>query len=395
MSNFSTVLQSDIVKGETLDKIINEYICHEVEIGINELLKHELTVFLDYEKHDPIGYNTGNNRNGKYTRQLKTKYGEVQIEIPRDRNGEFHQRTLRPYTRQEDSLETTIIQLYQKGITTNEIADLVEKMYGHHYSPATISNITQLVEGSVNEFHLREIQSRYAVIYCDATFLNVRRDSVAKEALHVLIGINLDGQKEILDYRLFPGESCDNYREMFIDLKHRGLSDVLLFVSDGLVGLPNVISEMFPHCDHQSCWVHIDRNIMRLVRATERSSIMNQVKQIYQADTLEEATAILTSTIQDLQTRYPKVSKLLSNNPSLLTFYRYPKQIQHSIYTTNLIEGFNKHLKRSTNRKEQFPNEDSLDRFVGVRCIDYNQKFTNRIHKGFGQVTSELEAMFN
>ena len=149
MTNFTTRLLSAVAAGQNIDELF----CKELESAVNELLKTELTVFLDYEKYDPIGYNSGNSRNGYYSRSLKTKYGEIQAQIPRDRNGEFNQQTVSPYKRQTSDLETTVLQLYSKGITTAEIADLIEKMYGHAYTPATISNMTRMVQEWVRQYH--------------------------------------------------------------------------------------------------------------------------------------------------------------------------------------------------------------------------------------------------
>lgn len=216
-----------------------------------------------YEKYDPIGYNSGDSWNGIYIRQLMTKFGEITVEVPRDRKGDFKQQTIPVYKRNDDSLETTVIQLYQKGVTTSEIAELIEKMYGHYYTPATISNLTKQVEQQVNEFHSRPLQNRYVVIYGDATYLNVRRDSVAKEALHVLVGIDEYGHKEVLDYRLYKSEFL------------------------------------------------------------------------------------------------------------------------------------NKKLKHDIERKEQFPNEDSLDHFTCMKVLDYNQRFSDMVHKGFGLVIAELINLFD
>jgi len=138
-----------------------------------------------------------------------------------------------PYKQSSAYLEETIIQLYRKGITTREIADLIERMYGQHYSPTTVSNLAKLLDQDVQAFHQRQVKPKYVAVYCDATFLNVRRDKVGKEALHMLIGIDAEGYKEVLDYALYPTESCLNYKEMLLDLKTRGLEQVLLFISDG------------------------------------------------------------------------------------------------------------------------------------------------------------------
>lgn len=381
MSNFNT----DIIKSLSQGISIEEIIRLELEEVINQLLLNELTVFLDYEKYDVIGYNSGNSRNGYYSRSLQTKYGEININVPRDRNGEFKQQTVPTYDRRTDSLETTILQLYSRGVTTSEIADLIEKMYGHAYSKQTISNITKAVEVNVEAFHNRTFDKRYAALYCDATMLNVRRGSVAKEALHIIIGITEDGHKDILDYRLYPNEAASNYTDMLQDLSERGLEEVLIIISDGLTGIRDACLNVYPKADHQTCWVHIQRNIAKLVRATDRKEIMNAVKPLYQSSKLEEALQEYDNLKETYGKKYPKIFKLLESNESLYSFYKYPIQIRRSIYTTNLVEGLNKQLKRQTKKKEQFPNEDSLERFVCNYFLDYNARLGSRIHKGFGE----------
>jgi transposase-like protein len=394
MTNISTEIQGLLAKGVTLSQSINEVVRSEIETAVNELLQTELTVFLDYEKYDPKGYNSGNSRNGSYTRQLSTKYGDITVEIPRDRKGEFKQQTVPVYKRTDDALETTVIQLYQKGVTTSEIADLVEKMYGHYYTPATVSNITKQVEIHVKEFHERKLQSRYVVIYGDATYINIRRDTVAKEALHVLIGIDEYGYKEVLDYRLYPTEGASNYRDMLEGLKQRGVEQVLLFITDGLKEIRNACLEVFPHAKHQGCWVHLDRAIAKHVRNKDRKEVLDDVKKIYQSKTKEEAQTAAKAYEEKYKKKYPQAVQVLKNTESLYSFYDFPKEIRSSLYTSNLIEGFNKMLKKDIKRKEQFPNEASEDRFICVKSLDYNRKFGNHIHKGFGKVTAELISMF-
>lgn len=391
MENFNTHLYEALLKNQSVEEVMRK----ELEEAINELLKTELTIFLDYEKYDVRGYHSGDSRNGFYTRQLKTKFGMITVEIPRDRNGEFKQQTIHPYQRSTDSLEATVIQLYQTGITTQEISALMEKMYGHYYTPQTISNITKAVAEDVIAYHTRVMQKRYSVIYCDATYINVRRDSVSKEALHILIGITVEGTKEVLDYRLYPSESALNYQEMLRDLKSRGLEEVLLFVSDGLTGIKDACLNVFPKARHQSCWTHMDRNVAHYVRAKDRHEVLEDLKRVYQSSTKPGALEQLEQFIRKYVKRYPKVTLMLEKNESLLTFYDFPRAIHSSIYTTNLIENCNKQFKRIVHRKEQFPNEDSLDRFVCTFTKDYNQRFGFKIHKGFGSITAEIETIFD
>lgn len=219
MNELNTELTLALLNNQSIDEVFRSFL----EEAMNNLLKTELTAFLGYEKNSADGYNTGNSRNGYYSRTLDTKFGTIHLNIPRDRNGEFDQQLVPDYSRRTDDLETTIITMYRKGITTREIADLVDKMYGHYYSPTTISNISKSVEDQVKTFHERHLSDKYAVILMDATYLNVRRDSVAKEPLYVLLGITPDGTREILDYALYPSEAASNYEEMLARIKTRGL----------------------------------------------------------------------------------------------------------------------------------------------------------------------------
>ncbi|MBQ9154230.1 MAG: IS256 family transposase [Solobacterium sp.] len=394
MNDITTELFKGLQNGSNISDAVNELLRQEVETAVNTLLQQELTTFLDYEKWDPIGYNTGDSRNGSYRRSLDTKFGKITVTIPRDRNGEFKQHTVPRYQRNDGSLEDMVIQLYRRGITTAEIADLIEKMYGSYYTPQTISNMTKMTEELVQKFHGRNLNRRYSVIYADATYINVRRDSVAKEALHILIGINDEGIKELLDYRLYPSESAENYRELLKDIKDRGVKEVLLFISDGLKELRNVFLEEYPCSSHQACWVHIGRAVGRNIRRKDSTSIYADLKKIYRAGTEEESRAEYESFTEKYGKQYPKAVKVLKNCPSLFTFYSFPEAIRKSIYTSNPIESFNKQLKRDIKRKEQFPNEDSLDRFTCVKAIDYNRRSAAHAMKGFKEAAYELDQLF-
>jgi len=203
MNDFTTELLKTLLEGKNITEIFR----YHVECAVNQLLRYELREFLDYDKYDRKGFNSDNSRNGYYERTLKTEYGDLSLRIPRDRNGEFENQTLTPYKRQNDTVESMIIHLYSNGMTTEEISRIIEKMYGHHYTKQTVSNITASVVGDIQAFNHRTLPKRYVVIYLDATHLPVRRDTVTKEALYFALGITPEGYKEILSYSLFPTES--------------------------------------------------------------------------------------------------------------------------------------------------------------------------------------------
>lgn len=390
MNNLTTdILQTLATKGD-----LNELFRSHLELAVNTLLRTELTAFLDYEKYDRIGFHSGNSRNGSYDRTVKTEYGELHLQIPRDRNGEFKQQTLPAYKRTNGTLEETVIHLFQKGITMSEIADLIEKMYGHHYTPQTMSNMTKVFTEEVSAFKKRKLNSHYAVIYLDATYIPLKRKTVEKEAIHIAVGIRPDGAKEVLGYAIAPNESTVTWKEILEDLSDRGVNDVLLFVTDGLKGIKDTIHHVFPQAAYQHCCVHVSRNISSKVRVADRKEICEDFKTIYQADSRETALEARLAFSEKWRSSYSKLAKSILENDNLLTFYDFPLSIRRSLYSTNLIESFNKQIKKYSRRKEQFQNEESMDRYLVSRFDTYNQKFLTRIHRGFQQAEAELEKMF-
>ena len=219
MTQFTTDIMQALVKKEDISEVFRKHL----ETAVNTLLQTELTAFLDYEKYDRIGFNSGNSRNGAYARTLHTEYGDLELSMPRDRNGEFNQQTVAPYKRSNDTLEAFVIHMFQKGVTMSEISDLIEKMYGHHYTSQTISNMTKVMSEQVEAFKSRPLEQRYACVYLDATYIALKRDTVSKEAVYITIGIREDGSKEVLAYTVAPTESAFVWEEVLLDLKERGV----------------------------------------------------------------------------------------------------------------------------------------------------------------------------
>ena len=288
-----------------------------------------------------------------------------------------------------------VLALYGGGMSEREISSFMDEKYNLYYSPTTISNMTKSLVNRTEEFHTRRLQKKYAVIYLDATFVPVRRDTSNKEALHVVVGVEPNGTREVLDAVLFPTEAATNYEELLRRLKRRGVEQVLLFISDGLKGMRDAVKRVFPKAEHQSCWVHLSRTVCRLIRNKDRKEILGDLRTIYTQDSAEKARMELGRFLEKHSGKYPKLSGVFSNTESLFSYYSFPKSIRASIYTSNLIENNNKGLKRKTKVKEQFPNEDALDQFVCCYYSEYNRKSCQRAHKGFKEAEAELLAMFD
>lgn len=343
-----------------------------------------------------LPFKANNYRNGQYFRLIDSEYGKLKIAVPRDRQGKFHNHLLPAYSRRQDALETTIIQLYSKGVTTREIADLIEKMYGSYYSATTVSNITAQVTEQIEAFHQRTIKANYVCLFLDATYLPLRRDTVQREAVYIALGITPTGIKEVLDYRIAPSENAEVWSEMAADLKQRGLKQVQLIIADGMVGLQPALLHAFPKAKFQRCLVHVMRNISTHVRLKDREVILNDFKQLHSVTNKTEAHKMLADFYSTWEKQYTNlISHIRSIEKELLAFLAFPAAIRPTIYSTNIIESLNKKIKRKTKAKEQFPNEKSLDNFIGVQVISYNENNFNRIHRGFGQVKDTLESLFD
>ena len=375
---------------------INDLFRQKLQQAVNDLLESELTAFLGYNPYERDGWNTGNSRNGAYYRKVDTQFGQIEIKVPRDRNGEFHQHTMPDYKRHTDVLEQTVIKLYSKGVTTREIADLIEKMYGGYYSPAMVSNISKEMIPKVEAYHQRHLSDKFFCVYLDATYIPLKRVTYEREAVYIAIGIKPNGHKEVIDYCIAPTENIEIWSEMLKGFKSRGLEQVELFLSDGVVGMKEAICQSYPKAHFQRCLVHVMRNISAKMRVDDRQKALNEFKQIHTQSNKEMAVQVLHEFYQNWEKAYKNVVRDLRQvEPDLLTFYNYPPAIRASIYSTNMIESFNNRLKRKTKPKTEFPTEQSLATFIGVQAMDYNDRYFNRIHKGFGQVRDTLESYFD
>ena len=375
---------------------INDLFRQKLQQAVNDLLESELTAFLGYNPYERDGWNTGNSRNGAYYRKVDTQFGQIEIKVPRDRNGEFHQHTMPDYKRHTDVLEQTVIKLYSKGVTTREIADLIEKMYGGYYSPAMVSNISKEMIPKVEAYHQRHLSDKFFCVYLDATYIPLKRVTYEREAVYIAIGIKPNGHKEVIDYCIAPTENIEIWSEMLKGFKSRGLEQVELFLSDGVVGMKEAICQSYPKAHFQRCLVHVMRNISAKMLVDDRQKALDEFKQIHTQSNKEMAVQVLHEFYQNWEKAYKNVVRDLRQvEPDLLTFYNYPPAIRASIYSTNMIESFNNRLKRKTKPKTEFPTEQSLDTFIGVQAMDYNDRYFNRIHKGFGQVRDTLESYFD
>lgn len=384
----------DLLKLLSSPEDLRESIRQMVQDAMNDLMKVELDSVLGYQRYGREGESSQNCRNGSYQRFFDTEYGPVELNVPRDRKNEFSTALFDAYQRRSPWLEDMVIALYQKGNTTSEICELIEKLYGHHYSKQTVSNITEASQALVERFNQRPLKKRYSILYIDATFTKIRRTTVESEAVYLVLGIDEEGKREILSYCITPNESSEIWKDVFEDLKNRGVEQVLLGVMDGLKGLDTSFLSYFPKADIQRCTVHFMRNICKRVRVQDRLEVATELKEIFASRNELEALERCETMKQKWKKAYPKLFEDYLNRPHMFTYFKYPISIWGSIRTTNWIENTNKQLKRLIKKKEQFPNEGSAERFLVNLFTIQNEKLGSRIMKGFDLAYPKLVGMF-
>jgi transposase-like protein len=391
MKGFNPTMTS-IANSETND-YLTELVVQFVKEKIELIMKEEIRNFIQVDHAD-----TPNTRNGYYSRTLNTRFGKIDaLQVPRDRLGEFQTQMFEPYHRRDGWLEEAVIHMYKGGMSTREVAHFVESIIGVHYSPTTISNITHTVMEDIEAWQNRPLKKRYSVIYLDGLYFSLRRDSVAKEVIYVAMGVDEDGYRQILGFYVGGIESAHGWKELLESLYRRGATEVLLGVFDGLIGLEEAFHSVYPKADVQRCVVHKIRNTFPKIRAKDKSEFLNNLKQVYTAPCREEANKQFHLFEVRWGTTYPKeVASWRNDLPVLLTFYKYPADIRSSIYTTNAIERTVKEIRKRLYPMNSVPNVEAAEKIVYLVVKDYNERWANRIIRGFGmeETKQALDKMY-
>ena len=374
------------------DDMINDLIKNFIE----KMLKGELTEFLNYDKYESAGKNSGNSRNGNYSRNFQTKYGVIEkLEVPRDRNNDFQTALFEPYKRRDDWLEQTVIQMYARGLSTRDIANLIEQMYGQKYSATSVSNLTDIAVKEIEQWKNRPLEKRYSVLFIDALSIKIRREHVGNESAYIIIGINEEGYRQILDFYIGVTESATLWEEVLMNLKSRGVEQVLLGVMDGLPGLTDAFLKVYPKADVQRCVVHKVRNTLHKVKKKHTDEIVTDLKKIYKAPSREYAEQALNDFSSKWDKLYPHLAQSwFEDKDELFAFYKYPDSIQKSIYTTNWIERANKEIRKRLKTMNSLPNEKAAEKILYLKIIDYNSKWSERRLKGFLAARDKLIQLF-
>jgi transposase-like protein len=343
------------------------------------MLEAELTAKLGYEKYEAKGRNSGNNRNGKYSRKVRSSGGEVEVAVPRDRNGEFEPKLLHKYETSSNELEDKIITLYAKGLSVRDIHDSLQEMYGLDVSPSTISTITEKVLPLVEAWQSRRLEAIYPLIYLDAIYVNLKREGrIENTAVYVVLAVNLEGRKDVLGHWVGDGaEGAKFWTHVLGQLQARGVQDILIACVDGLSGFKEAIQAVFPKTRIQRCILHQIRNSLKYVSYTEQDDFMHDLKAVYQALTREAAEAALLKLSENWGQKYAVAVRAWETNwADLSTFFDFPYEIRRLIYTNNAIEGYNRQLRKVTRNKTVFPTEEAIRKSFYLAHRDIAAKWT-------------------
>lgn len=364
---------------------------------LQEILEAELDHELGYSKYDWKNKETSNNRNGHTGKTVRSRLGgKVRIKVPRDAKGEFEPVVVKKHERKvSDSIDEMIIGMYAKGMSTRDIKEHVASAYGLDVSAEMVTRITDKVLPLAREWQNRPLEPLYAILYLDGVVFNVVQDGqVTKKTAYTIYGINVDGYKEVLGVWIGEVESSKFWMRVLVDLKNRGVKDILIACVDGLKGFPEAIESAYPKTEIQRCIVHQIRYSTRFVSYKDRKPFCKDMKKIYTAPNEEEGKRALDEFENEWGDKYPYAIKSWRDNwEQLSTFFKYPEEIRRIIYTTNTIESFHRTIRKVTKTKSSFPTDDSLFKLLYLVVIDKSEKWTMPI-QNWGTILNQLGIYF-
>jgi len=367
---------------------------------LQKVMESELDTQLGYEKSERTVNNdekalSKNYRNGYSQKTIKSRLGEVQVKIPRDRNGEYEPKIIEKYDRNADGMEGKILSLYSCGMSQRDISEQIKNLYNVEISPELVSKISEKIMPEVTAWQNRPLEPIYPFIFMDAIHYKVKEDhQIVTKAAYVVIGITLDGNKDILGIWIGEHESSKFWLGVLNDLKSRGILDVYLFCVDGLKGFQEAIAAVYPKAQIQRCIIHQIRYSTKYVGYKDIKPLMADLKLVYKAVTEEEALDNLTAFKEKWGKEYPSCVKSWEDNWGILsTFFAYPPEIRRIIYTTNIIEGLNRQFRQVTKNKPSFVNDDSLRKLLYLASKKIVGRWTQRC-RNWDVVLSQLNILF-
>ncbi len=357
---------------------LNDFSKALLKLTTEGALNGEIDHHLGYEKYDPKGNGSGNSRNGKSTKTLKGDFGELEIDVPRDRNGTFEPELIKKYQTRVTGMDDQILALYAKGMTTRDISATFKEMYGVDASHTLISKVTDSVKEQVTIWQNRPLDRIYPIMYLDCIVVKVHEDKrVINKSVYLALGVNMEGNKELLGLWISQTEGSKFWLSVLTELKNRGVEDVFIMCTDGLKGFPEAIEAVFPKTITQTCIVHLIRNSLKYVPHKHKKQVAKDLKTIYTAASVEEAELALECVEEIWGEKYGAVIKVWRGAWARLTpFLGFPPEIRKVVYTTNAIESVNSVLRKVINQRKIFPNDDSVMKTLYLAIKSASRKWT-------------------
>ena len=391
----------EVKKCKTIDDVIGKdgLVQRLIKDVLENILEVEMGEHLGRDKYDrqtDIDQDDRNYRNGYSKKTLRSSFGDVDLDVPRDRKAEFEPQIIKKYETVCNELDKKIISLYAKGMSTRDIQAEVEDLYGITLSPSMISKITDKVIATATEWQNRMLDEIYPIVYLDAMYFKVRSNGkIVNKAVYICLGYTLEGYKDILGIWVDEAEGAKFWLSICNDLKNRGVKKILIACMDGLKGLPQAIKTVFPTVDIQTCIVHQIRNSIKYIASKDKKAFMKDLKEVYKATTEELALAQLDNLKEKWGSNYGMVIDSWYNNwNNLDTFFKFSPQIRKLIYTTNVLEGFNRQVRKFTKVRTIFPTDESLNKCVYLATMEIMEKWTQPIHN-WGTTLAELSLYFD
>jgi transposase-like protein len=392
------VVAAELAKAESMDDFFGKdgIFAKLFANTLESMMEEELTDHLGYEPYEAKGRNSGNSRNGYYSKKVRTSEGDTAVRVPRDRNGDYEPKVLQRYASNTNELEEKVIGLYAKGMSTRDIQDTLHELYGVELSAQSISTITDKIWSLVEAWQSRPLEAIYPFVFLDALHLKLRREGrIENTAVYVVLGVDLDGHRDVLGHWIGDGsEGANFWLSVVTDLEARGVEDIFIASVDGLPGFKEAIQSIFPQTQVQRCVIHQIRHSLRYVSWKDRKAFVADLKTIYQAPTLEQATTNLHRLGETWNGKYAIAVKSWEKNwDDLTTFFDFPADIRRIIYTTNTVEAYHRQIRRVTKTKSSFPSPEAARKLLYLATVDIQRKWTRPIWN-WPQVLNQLVIRF-
>ena len=391
-------------KRNIIAALIDEYdieTADDIQEALKDLLGGTIKSMMEAEMDDHLGYESyersdnDNYRNGTKKKKVRGNYGEIEIDVPQDRHSTFEPQVVKKRQKDISDIDSKIISMYARGLTTRQISEQIEEIYGFECSEGFISDVTDKILQDISDWQNRPLDEIYPIMFIDAVHFSVREDHIIKKlAAYVILGVTLDGRKDVISLQIGENESAKYWLGVLNDLKNRGVRDVMIICADGLTGIKEAIQAAFPKTEYQRCIVHQIRNTLKYVPYKDKKAFATDLRSIYLAPNEEQGRENLARVSEKWSEKYPNAMKSWENNWDVLTpIFKFSSDVRKVIYTTNAIESLNSTYKKLNRQRSVFPGETALLKSLYLSTLQATKKWTQPL-RNWAKVYGEFSIMY-